>query len=130
MSILILFLILLYFLPNNKIMCQSNSTINSTTNTTTTTMIQTEQPFIELYTFPFIVVIGTVCNILTFLVMRRKKMRHQSTYFYMAVLAIADELVLLNGCLNVWIYIFFGESLMFTPFGCKIMVCVLLNELN
>jgi len=123
MSILILFLILLYFfLPNNKIMCQSNSTINSTTNTTTTTtMIQTEQPFIELYTFPFIVVIGTVCNILTFLVMRRKKMRHQSTYFYMAVLAIADELVLLNGCLNVWIYIFFGESLMFTPFGCKIM---------
>jgi hypothetical protein len=43
---------------------------------------------VEKYSFPVIIIIGTISNSLTFLVMRRKKMRHQSTYFYMAVLAI------------------------------------------
>ena len=60
---------------------------------------------VEFYTFPFIFLIGTVCNFFVFVVMRRKKMRNQSTYFYMAILAIADELVLIVGCLNFWIYL-------------------------
>ena len=66
---------------------------------------------VEFITFPFIFAIGTVCNILIFLVMRRKKMRHQSTYFYMAVLAIADEMVLINGCLNFWIFLYTGQAI-------------------
>ncbi len=94
----------------------NNSTINITAKS-----IGPDQLIIELYTFPFIVIIGTICNILIFLVMTSKKMRHQSTYFYMGVLAIADEMVLLNGCLNVWIIIYFGESLLFTQLGCKIL---------
>lgn len=65
---------------------------------------------VEFYTFPVIFFVGTVCNILTFIVMRRKKMRHQSTYFYMAVLAIADEMVLIFGCLNFWLYLYSGMN--------------------
>lgn len=68
---------------------------------------------VELYSFPFIIIIGTISNSLTFLVMRRKKMRHQSTYFYMGVLAIADEMVLLVGCLNFWVYAYTGKSFIF-----------------
>jgi hypothetical protein len=97
-------------------------TNNNNNNTRTLNItITSDQLIIELYTFPFIVIIGTICNILIFLVMTSKKMRHQSTYFYMGVLAIADEMVLLNGCLNVWIIIYFGESLLFTQLGCKIV---------
>jgi hypothetical protein len=95
---------------------------NNNNNTRTINItITSDQLIIELYSFPFIIIIGTICNILIFLVMRSKKMRQQSTYFYMGVLAIADEMVLLNGCLNVWIIIYFGESLLFTQLGCKIL---------
>ena len=53
--------------------------------------------------------------------MRRKKMRHQSTYFYMAVLAIADEMVLINGCLNFWIYLHTGKNItIMSAISCKI----------
>jgi hypothetical protein len=81
---------------------------------------------VEFYLFPVIILIGTVCNILTFIVMRRKKMRHQSTYFYMAVLAIADEMVLIVGCLNFWVYLYTGKNVvLLSNVACKI-VCVLL----
>jgi hypothetical protein len=77
---------------------------------------------VEFYLFPFIFTIGTVCNILTFIVMRRKRMRHQSTYFYMAVLAIADELVLICGCLNFWVYIYTTKTLLIvSALLCKII---------
>jgi hypothetical protein len=80
---------------------------------------------IEFYTYPIIFLIGTFCNIMTFCVMRRKKMRHQSTYFYMAVLALTDEMVLIFGCLNFWIYLFFGSNLaLLSNMSCK-LVCLL-----
>lgn len=80
---------------------------------------------IEFYTYPIIFLIGTFCNIMTFCVMRRKKMRHQSTYFYMAVLALTDEMVLIIGCLNFWIYLFFGSNLaLLSNMSCK-LVCLL-----
>ena len=60
---------------------------------------------IEKVFFPIVIVMGTICNLLIFMVMRRKKMRHQSTYFYMAVLAVDDQLVLIMGCLNYWLYL-------------------------
>ena len=79
---------------------------------------------VEFHVFPFIFMVGTMCNILTFIVMRRKRMRHQSTYFYMAVLAIADELVLINGCLNFWMYLYTSKMLVImSAILCKV-VCV------
>ena len=43
-----------------------------------------------LSTFPVIFVIGTIGNLLTFIVMQRGSLKHSSTCFYMAMLAVAD----------------------------------------
>ena len=40
--------------------------------------------------FPSILVVGTIGNVLTFIVMQRGCLRHSSTCFYMAMLALAD----------------------------------------
>ena len=71
---------------------------NANTNVSTTesnTLLQNDprqNHIVEFYILPLIFIVGTICNIMTFCVLRRKKMRHQSTYFYMAVLAVTDEL--------------------------------------
>lgn len=57
----------------------------------------------EEFILPSLLLIGTTCNMLTFLVMRRGRMRHSSSCFYMANLAIADTFVLWIGCLNRWL---------------------------
>ncbi|CAF1241877.1 unnamed protein product [Adineta steineri] len=57
----------------------------------------------EEFILPCLLLIGTTCNTLTFIVMRRGRMRHSSSCFYMAALAIADTFVLWIGCLNRWL---------------------------
>nr|QVK45795.1 G protein-coupled receptor [Proales similis] len=106
---------------------RANNESLSTSMSIETNMTESEpedaglRPFlVEYYTFPVIVLLGTVCNSLAFIVLRGKKMRSQSTYFYMAVLAVADEMVLINGCLNFWLYLYFGKTfLMFSVLSCK-----------
>ena len=44
----------------------------------------------HVYGRPPIIVLGTLGNVLAFIVMRRGSMRHVSTCFYMAILALAD----------------------------------------
>ena len=44
----------------------------------------------QVYGRPPIIVLGTIGNVLAFIVMRRGSMRHVSTCFYMAILALAD----------------------------------------
>ena len=41
----------------------------------------------------FILIMGAICNSLAFWVTTRKRQRSQSTFFYLAVLAIADQMV-------------------------------------
>jgi hypothetical protein len=60
---------------------------------------------IEIITLPILIVFGSIFNIMTFIVMRRRRMRVSSTCFYMAALAVTDTLVLWTGCLNQWFYI-------------------------
>lgn len=60
---------------------------------------------IELIALPILIIFGSLCNIMTFIVMRRRRMRISSTCFYMAALAVTDTLVLWTGCLNQWFYI-------------------------
>src|SRR5690349_5104384 len=60
---------------------------------------------IEIIILPILIIFGSLCNIMTFIVMRRKRMRVSSTCFYMAALAVTDTLVLWTGCLNQWFYI-------------------------
>ncbi|CAF0785244.1 unnamed protein product [Adineta ricciae] len=57
----------------------------------------------EEFILPCLLLIGTTCNTLTFIVMRRGRMRHSSSCFYMAALAMADTFVLWIGCLNRWL---------------------------
>ena len=45
---------------------------------------------IILITFPVIFIVGTIGNLLTFIVMQRGSLRKSSTCFYMAILAIGD----------------------------------------
>lgn len=120
---------LIYFLnayyADEAIMMNNNQTDYSNLSVTTPENDK-QYHIVEICILPFIFLIGTVCNILTFLVMRRKKMRHQSTYFYMAVLAVADEMVLLVGCLNYWIYLVFDKTItIMSNISCK-LACVLL----
>ena len=81
---------------------------------------------IVIYTFPILIIVGTICNILTFLVMRRKKLRNQSTGYYMAVLAVADELALLVGCLSGWLMSYKNFNILsISSYACKIFSVVL-----
>jgi hypothetical protein len=59
---------------------------------------------IFLLLFPFMVIIGIVCNTLIFVIMRRRRMSHLSTCYYMGILAIADISVLLLGSSVMWLY--------------------------
>ena len=45
---------------------------------------------IIITTFPVILVIGTIGNLLTFFIMQKGSLKHSSTCFYMAILALAD----------------------------------------
>ena len=45
---------------------------------------------IILTTFPVILLFGTIGNLLSFIVMQRGSLKHSSTCFYMAMLAVAD----------------------------------------
>ncbi|CAF0766852.1 unnamed protein product [Brachionus calyciflorus] len=128
--------LLLMFILNIKLL---NGKLNKTTGDTTISsslvitplmtnstniineLVIRQEHIVEYILLPFIFLVGTICNFLTFLVMRRKKMRHQSTYFYMAVLAVADQMVLLVGCLNYWFYLFMNINItIYSDYICKI----------
>lgn len=59
---------------------------------------------IFLLLFPCMVIIGIVCNTLIVVIMRRRRMSHLSTCYYMGILAIADISVLLLGFSVMWLY--------------------------
>ena len=126
----IFLVIILYQLKINSVMSiidgiSSNLTILNKTDDSFTKTTQNTPDFV-VYTFPVLIIVGTICNILTFLVMRRKKLRHQSTGFYMAVLAIADELALLLGCLSQWLWSYKKINILtISTYACKIFSVVL-----
>ena len=60
---------------------------------------------VETIALPLLILVGSICNFTTFIVMRRRRMRVSSTCFYMAALAVTDTLVLWTGCLNQWLYL-------------------------
>ena len=56
---------------------------------------------IILIFYPVIIIVGTIGNLLTFIVMQKGSLKHSSTCFYMAVLALSDTSkyhVFLHGC--------------------------------
>ena len=76
----------------------------------------------EMIALPVLIIFGSIFNIMTFIVMRRKRMRVSSTCFYMAALAVTDTLVLWTGCLNQWFYIIQVPTVVAkSNFTCKLL---------
>ena len=78
---------------------------------------------ISFILFPCMVFTGVVCNTLIFVIMRRRRMSHLSTCYYMGILAIADTSVLLLGLSGMWLYLVNKKwsLLLQSTFGCKIL---------
>ena len=66
----------------------NHSDHNNTTNSTE--WIDETTRMVVVISFPIIIVLGTIGNALTFIVMRRGSLKRSSTCFYMAILAPAD----------------------------------------
>ena len=54
-----------------------------------------------LIIYPWVIIIfGTISNILSIIILTRKKLRKSSTFFYLACLSLIDMLVLYTFCIN------------------------------
>ncbi|XP_055892471.1 growth hormone secretagogue receptor type 1-like isoform X2 [Biomphalaria glabrata] len=56
-----------------------------------------------LYVPPVLIIIGTLGNTFSFIILRRKQMLKVSSYLYLASLAVIDTFVLYNGLLVIWV---------------------------
>ena len=65
---------------------------NSDFDTTSSELTKERQMIRILYIFVYLIilVVGSVGNSLTFIIMQRGSLKHSSTCFYMAMLAVAD----------------------------------------
>ncbi|CAH1796257.1 unnamed protein product [Owenia fusiformis] len=59
----------------------------------------------ELWTYcaPLIIIVGTIGNTLSFIILTRKNMRKSTSSIYLSVLAVVDSTVLYTGLLRHWI---------------------------
>ena len=72
---------------------------------------------------PMIVFFGAIGNVFAFCVLVRRRMRTRSVYFYMAVLACADTVLLLVGPFRNWIRVLTDFDLIHTSnFTCKFII--------
>ncbi|XP_064620739.1 probable G-protein coupled receptor 139 [Lineus longissimus] len=67
-----------------------------------------------IYGLPLVIMVGTIGNVLSLIVFSRWQMRQTATYFYMAVLAVADLLVLYISAFRLWITKLSGFDVMAT----------------
>ena len=66
--------------------------------------------FLIKYLLPFVIFLGTLGNLLSLIVMMKKRMRHTSVYLYLAMLSCADTIVLYLSGLKTWIRLVTGKS--------------------
>ena len=78
---------------------------------------------IILYGAPLILILGTVGNILSILVMLRKSLRMSTTSLYLTVLAITDLILLYVGLLREWIHHYF--LIEGSPKGCTSLISMI-----
>ena len=58
----------------------------------------TDKEIVVIATFPVILIVGSIGNVLTFVIMQKGSLKHSSTCFYMAMLAVADTGECLRTC--------------------------------
>ncbi len=97
-----------------------NLTIKSNETSTIPSTLPSQISFVL---FPCMVFTGVICNTLIFVIMRRRRMSHLSTCYYMGILAIADTSVLLLGLSVMWLYVLNQKwsLLLQSTYGCKIL---------
>ncbi len=75
-----------------------------------------------LYAPPVLLILGTLGNVFSVVVLTRKSMRRRSTYFYLIVLAVTDTVVLYVGLLRLWLGELTGEDVRNTAdWACKVI---------
>ena len=75
------------------------------------------------YVPPILIIIGTIGNLLSFLVLVREPMRKVSAYNYLSVLSITDTLVLYFGLLTLWIGEISGNEFKnYNKWSCKTII--------
>ncbi|KAK3094965.1 hypothetical protein FSP39_008421 [Pinctada imbricata] len=80
---------------------------------------------------PILIVIGTISNILSVVVLARKRMRNSTTMFYLMILALGDILVLSTGLLRYWLKFAFDVDVrLLSQFGCKLHVFLVYFSLD
>ena len=76
--------------------------------------------YLQLYVPPVLLVLGTVGNLLSFVIMSRNMFK-ASTYSYLAALAIMDILVLYIGLLRMWVGSFSVDIQLISNWMCKLV---------
>ena len=77
---------------------------------------------LSLYAPPVLLILGTLGNAFSVVVLTRKSMRRRSTYFYLTVLAVTDTVVLYVGLLRLWLGELTGEDVRnTTDWACKVI---------
>ncbi|KAK3099234.1 hypothetical protein FSP39_001315 [Pinctada imbricata] len=70
---------------------------------------------------PIFIILGTLGNILSIVVLNRKNLRRTTTSFYLTVLAISDIMILYSGLLRQWILAMYQIDIRHSnPFMCKV----------
>lgn len=83
------------------------------------------------YGFPWIIIAGTIGNILSFIVLLRPRLRNHSFYTYLACLAITDTFVLYSSAFKTWMRSVTGfEILHNSAIGCKVFMFILLSSMH
>lgn len=76
-----------------------------------------------LWLLPVVIIVGTIGNIFSFILMLQREMRQTSTYFYLAILAVADTVVLFVSAFKTWIRAWSNfELLHISDASCKILM--------
>ncbi|XP_061179616.1 cysteinyl leukotriene receptor 1-like [Saccostrea echinata] len=83
-----------------------NQTIHSKYDITEDPIFKSSQQ-IWTYSAPILLVLGTVTNILTIIVLLRKKLRRKTTIFYLTILSIINLLTLYIGLGKTWLMVTF-----------------------
>ena len=94
-------------------MSSTNTTDNLQTNTTSSEEDIVYQPAAMMWKIcaPVLIIVGTIANIFSILVLTRKSMRNNTTIFYLTVLSFGDMVVLENGVLWKWIKYTFSYNI-------------------
>ena len=117
-----------YFANSTTMPNESKYTLFNTSTGSQPMLLQTQIGYVVIkYVFPGIVVCGTLGNIMSFIVLLRRRMRKRSMYLYLALLAWADTGVLYLSAFKTWLRVTTGFELLHqSAASCKLVMLFLL----